>query len=116
MSNFHVGDPVLIINGRDALHLSHVGKGTIVVSEYIKEAFQPAHSITAEGYLVDLSKVKGNMFGVATDLLYRSKDLMPINPLHDEDIEKKKERQKEKAYTLATRFSMCEKQFKELLR
>ncbi len=87
MNNFQPGDPVLIINGRDALHLSHVGKGTIVVSEYIKEAFQPSHSITAEGYLVDLSRIHRNVFGAATDLLYRSKDLMPINPLHDEPTE-----------------------------
>ncbi len=87
MNNFQPGDPVLIINGRDALHLAHVGKGTIVTSEYIQDAFQPSHSITAEGYLVDLSRVQTSFFGLGTDLLYRGKDLMPINPLHDEPTE-----------------------------
>ncbi len=85
-NNFHPGDPVLIINGRDAQHLVHVGKGTIVLSPFI-QGFCPATRDIAEGYIVDFASVHVTSFGACTDLLYRHKDLMPINPINDDPIE-----------------------------
>ena len=97
MNSFHPGDPVLIINGRDAQHLAHVGKGTVVMSEHITGRECHAGALT-EGYLVDLSLVVPIPFGMATDLLYRHKDLMPINPINDEPEVTQDEQDTEKEF------------------
>ncbi len=82
-NDFQPGDPVLIINGRDAKHLANVGKASIVTSPYIHGSCV-GNLAPTNGFLLDLCEITMTRYGPITDLLYRHKDLMPINPIYDE--------------------------------